>query len=63
MSADISIFHSSELDDPRLLAEGFYVGAFPPGSDGAGAVDLANVRGPYLTKHEAMSAMIERVWL
>ena len=52
MSADIAIFHSSEVDDAELLREGWYVGAFCGDTLTAG-----NAVGPYATESRALQAM------
>ncbi len=53
MSADVFVFHSSEVDDPALLRDGWYI--VRTYSDDAPLADDAV--GPYTTEREALDAM------
>lgn len=61
MSHDISVFHSSEVDDPAVLAPsgpGWYIGGFIQNSN-----ELAEASGPYPTEAEALAGMVRGDWL
>lgn len=53
MSADIGVFHSSEVDDPTILPVGWYIGA---SRDGVLYADDSCV-GPYDSHNDAIAAM------
>ena len=50
MSADIGVFHSSEMDDASLLPEGWYIGAMRENV-------VEEATGPYLTEALAYAGM------
>ena len=52
----IGVFHSSELEDSTMYADGYYIAAFV-------APVIGCVCGPYLTEESATEAMIEGVWM
>jgi hypothetical protein len=58
MSADIGLFHSSEVDDQSLLAIGWYIGIFT-GED----LTTDGAIGPYETQADAAKALSSGEWL
>jgi hypothetical protein len=52
----IGVFHSAELEDPAMYAEGFYIAAFVSPVVGC-------IVGPYLTEEGAIEAMEDGVWM
>ena len=52
----IGVFHSSELEDPTMYVEGFYIAAFVSPVVGC-------IVGPYLTEERAIEAMVAGVWM
>ena len=58
MSADVVIFHSSEVNDPTLLAEGWYIGT--PRGD---TLTTEGAIGPFPTQKAAAAAAATGAWL
>jgi hypothetical protein len=52
----VGVFHSSELEDPTMYVEGFYIAAFVSPVVGC-------IVGPYLTEERAIEAMVAGVWM
>lgn len=60
MSADIFLFHSDEVNDPALLAPGWYIGTAEPGAE---ALTTEGAIGPYPTNNDAARAMASGAYL
>lgn len=61
MSADIAVFHGSEIDDRSLLPgefDAWYIGVFAGDEN-----EASEIIGPYATKAEAAEAMVLGVWV
>jgi len=52
----VGVFHSSEVEDPTLYVEGFYIAAFI-------SPVIGRIVGPYLTEERAIEAMVAGVWM
>lgn len=61
MSADVGVFHGSEIDDRSLLPgefDAWYIGVFGPGTN-----EAEEIIGPYPTKGEAVEALLAGAYL
>ncbi len=58
MSADVAVFHSSEVNDQTILCEGWYIGQWLGES-----LTADDAIGPYDSEKAALKAMSNGEWI